>query len=124
MPQEEPVLTEHHILPVLRYKLSWGERVETYGYPFSTLAPDELLSQYKSVTFSPVFLRGYVTQVVPNMNGVLLCTWTCLVHGAQRRAGHPRGPQRGSWCRGRGPDHRAGWGVVPLRRGAAAGRAA
>jgi hypothetical protein len=25
--------------------------------------------QYKSVTFRPVFLRGYVTQVVPNMNG-------------------------------------------------------
>ena len=26
-------------------------------------------SQYKSVTSRPVFLRGYVTQVVPNMNG-------------------------------------------------------
>ena len=33
------------------------------------MVPDQTFSQYKSVTFSPVFLRGYVTQVVPNMNG-------------------------------------------------------
>jgi hypothetical protein len=49
--------------------VAWGERVETYGYPFSTVVPDQTFSQYKSVTFSPVFLRGYVTQVVPNLNG-------------------------------------------------------
>jgi hypothetical protein len=38
-----------------------GERVETYGYPFSIVVPDQTFSDYKSVTFSPVFLRGYVT---------------------------------------------------------------
>lgn len=47
---------------------AWGERVETYGYPFSIVVPDQTFSDYKSVTFSPVFLRGYVTQVVPNLN--------------------------------------------------------
>jgi Trypsin-like peptidase domain len=46
---------------------AWGERVETYGYPFSIVVPDQTFSDYKSVTFSPVFLRGYVTQVVPNL---------------------------------------------------------
>lgn len=41
--------------------------METYGYPFSIVVPDQTFSDYKSVTFSPVFLRGYVTQVVPNL---------------------------------------------------------
>jgi hypothetical protein len=32
------------------------------------VVPDQTFSDYKSVTLSPVFLRGYVTQVVPNLN--------------------------------------------------------
>ena len=49
--------------------VQWGERVEIYGYPASTVVPDQTFDRYKSVTFSPMFLRGYVTQVVPNMDG-------------------------------------------------------
>jgi Trypsin-like peptidase domain len=61
--------TPGRVLTLATDSVAWGERVETYGYPFSTVVPDRTLSQYKSVTFSPVFLRGYVVQVVPNMNG-------------------------------------------------------
>lgn len=61
--------TPGRVLTLATEPVTWGERVETYGYPFSTVVPDPTLSQYKSVTFSPVFLRGYVVQVVPNMNG-------------------------------------------------------
>lgn len=41
-----------------------GERVETYGYPFTTVVPDEAYTDFKALTFSPLFLRGYVTQHV------------------------------------------------------------
>jgi hypothetical protein len=54
---------------VQTYESPWMAAAQTYGYPFSTVVPDETFSQYKSVTFSPVFLRGYVVQVVPNING-------------------------------------------------------
>ena len=61
--------TPGRVLTLATESVTWGERVETYGYPFSTVVPDQLFSACKSVAFSPVFLRGYVSQVVPNMNG-------------------------------------------------------
>jgi hypothetical protein len=61
--------TPGRALALATESVTWGERVETYGYPFSIVVPDQTLSDYKAVTFSPVFLRGYGTQVVPNLNG-------------------------------------------------------
>jgi len=43
--------------------VQWGERVETYGYPFTVAVPDKNYPDYKALTFDPVFLRGYVTRL-------------------------------------------------------------
>jgi hypothetical protein len=41
--------------------VQWGERVETYGYPFPLAVPDQVYPDYKALHFYSRFLRGYVT---------------------------------------------------------------
>jgi hypothetical protein len=43
--------------------VQWGERVETYGYPFPLAVPDQLYPDYKALHFYSRFLRGYVTRL-------------------------------------------------------------
>jgi hypothetical protein len=43
--------------------VQWGERVETYGYPFPLAMPDQVYPDYKALHFYSRFLRGYVTRL-------------------------------------------------------------
>jgi hypothetical protein len=43
--------------------VQWGERVETYGYPFPLAVPDQVYPDYKALHFYSRFLRGYVTRL-------------------------------------------------------------
>jgi hypothetical protein len=43
--------------------VQWGERVETYGYPFPLAVPDQAYPDYKALHCYSRFLRGYVTRL-------------------------------------------------------------
>jgi hypothetical protein len=43
--------------------VQWGERVETYGYPFPLAGPDQAYPDYKALHCYSRFLRGYVTRL-------------------------------------------------------------
>jgi len=43
--------------------VQWGERVETYGYPFPLAVPDQMYPGYKALHVYSRFLRGYVTRL-------------------------------------------------------------
>jgi hypothetical protein len=43
--------------------VQWGERVETYGYPFPLAVPDQVYPAHKALHFYSRFLRGYVTRL-------------------------------------------------------------
>jgi hypothetical protein len=43
--------------------VQWGERVETYGYPFPLAVPDQVYPDYNALHFYSRFLRGYVTRL-------------------------------------------------------------
>jgi hypothetical protein len=38
--------------------VQWGERVETYGYPFPVAVPDQVYPDYKALHFYSRFLCG------------------------------------------------------------------
>jgi Trypsin-like peptidase domain len=55
--------TPGRVLTLADGEVHWGERVETYGYPFPAAVPDEAYPDHKALKFYPRFLRGYVTQL-------------------------------------------------------------
>ena len=48
--------------------VQWGERVETYGYPFPLAVPDQMYPGYKALHVYSRFLRGYVTRLARDEN--------------------------------------------------------
>jgi Trypsin-like peptidase domain len=51
------------VLTLAENHVRLGERVETYGYPFSLAVPDQKRREYRALTFDPLFLRGYVARL-------------------------------------------------------------
>ena len=97
--------------------VKWGERVETYGYPFPLAVPDQVYPDYKALHFYSRFLRGYVTRLARDE-----AERPVMPARAERRSGDSRGSPRRDRCHLRGTDHHDVRTNRDLRAGAPPGR--